>query len=632
MKKNSDIIIRVADKGGGIVVQNRADYIGEAVRLLSDHNTYEVLSQDPLPQYKIELQELINKAFNSKIINKSEKLFFLNNYFKTPYFYHTPKIHKNPVCPPGRPIVAAMESITSSLSQYVDLHLQPIVTSLPAYIRDSTQVLEILQNYRWEPNYLWLSLDVCSLYTSIPHEGGLKAVEHFLSGAEYLNPDQSGFISACTQFALERNYFEFQGKHYRQISGTAMGAHFAPCYANLFMGFWEKFHIWMQNPFAQHLVYYGRYIDDVIVIWDGSADRAVDFVNYCNTNPYGIRFTHVLDAKSLVFLDLELTWNEEGAITSKTHFKETAGNSYLHWKSCHLPKWKENIPYSQFCRLRRNCTDTEQYLLQAKILEKKFMEKGYAVQHIQKARDRYIEGCSSKAAVENGAPREVMFITKFNNQHWAIKRALQKHWPILQQDAALGRVLPKKPKVVFRRASNVKSLVAPSKIKSMKCHNRASNIPVLFNMVGFNKCKQSRCKACAFMQHGKSSFTSVAGHTYNIKQFISCGTQFVVYGLRCPCGLIYVGRTVRAMRTRFGEHRRFIEQKKDKHSVPRHFCKAHGGDTAGLELFGIEAISMTLPEGERFAILCKQETFWIFTLGSMSPGGLNEELEVNTII
>lgn len=84
----------------------------------------------------------------------------------------------------------------------------------------------------------------------------------------------------------------------------------------------------------------------------------IEFVTYCNSNSFGIKFTHVVDAKSLVFLDLELAWHMDGNITSKTHFKETAGNSYCHWDSCHHPKWKENTPYSQFFRLLRNCSST----------------------------------------------------------------------------------------------------------------------------------------------------------------------------------------------------------------------------------------------------------------------------------
>lgn len=138
--------------------------------------------------------------------------------------------------------------------------------------------------------------------------------------------------------------------------------------------------------------------------------------------------------------------------------------------------------------------------------------------------------------------------------------------------------------------------------------------------------------ACLFIKHRQKEFKDSNGKQIQINSFIMSGAQYVVYTLRCPCGLRYVGRTIRTMRTRFGEHRRFIEKVVTKHSVPRYFSTHHNESTSCLELFGIEAISMQLPEGEKFSQICKRETFWIFNLNSMSPGGLNEELEDITII
>lgn len=92
------------------------EYLKEAYRLLSDNATYEILQNDPLPEYKVELTELMNQAFAQGLIQKSKKQFFLMNYIKTPYFYHTPNVHKDPVCPPGRPMVASLDGITSRVS------------------------------------------------------------------------------------------------------------------------------------------------------------------------------------------------------------------------------------------------------------------------------------------------------------------------------------------------------------------------------------------------------------------------------------------------------------------------------------------------------------------------------------
>lgn len=58
---------------------------------------------------------------------------------------------------------------------------------------------------------MWASLDVNSLYTSIPHEIGLRAIAHFLSSDPLLNPGQAEFILEATEFCLTHNYFEFDG-------------------------------------------------------------------------------------------------------------------------------------------------------------------------------------------------------------------------------------------------------------------------------------------------------------------------------------------------------------------------------------------------------------------------------------
>lgn len=97
-----------------------------------------------------------------------------------------------------------------------------------------------------------------------------------------------------------------------------MGANFAPSYVNLAMGFWENLHILLNNPFSRNIVFFGRYIDDVIIIWDGSFDVINQFVHYCNNNQYGLSFTFVTDPNTLPFLDLKLRHDERtSTIVSK---------------------------------------------------------------------------------------------------------------------------------------------------------------------------------------------------------------------------------------------------------------------------------------------------------------------------
>lgn len=123
----ADIIIKSANKGGGIVLQNRGDYnITEAERLLSDRATNSKLKKDPTSDFAHKVDILVKLAFDKGIIYKIEASFFRKNFYQIP-FYHLPKIHKNSTSPPCRPIVATIDSVTTGFSQYIDQYLQPLV-------------------------------------------------------------------------------------------------------------------------------------------------------------------------------------------------------------------------------------------------------------------------------------------------------------------------------------------------------------------------------------------------------------------------------------------------------------------------------------------------------------------------
>lgn len=89
-----------------------------------------------------------------------------------------------------------------------------------------------------------------------------------------------------------------------------MGANFVPSNANLTMGYWKLQHITHNNPFTIKVIYFGRYIDDIVIIWDGTRESMESIVQYCNNNPLGLSCTHVMHPDKLAFLDIELYHSE----------------------------------------------------------------------------------------------------------------------------------------------------------------------------------------------------------------------------------------------------------------------------------------------------------------------------------
>lgn len=72
LKQNQDVIIRRADKGGSLVIQNKDEYIAEARRLLGDTDTYTKLMKDPTVEYTKELKTLLSEALLEEVLTKKE--------------------------------------------------------------------------------------------------------------------------------------------------------------------------------------------------------------------------------------------------------------------------------------------------------------------------------------------------------------------------------------------------------------------------------------------------------------------------------------------------------------------------------------------------------------------------------
>ena len=115
------------------------------------------------------------------------------------------------------------------------------------------------------------------------------------------------------------NIFEFGDTAWRQRNGTAMGTSCAVNYAFLYVGLLEILEI--LPDFKPWLLYYGRYIDDGIGLWNttkaGSNRAWQDFQN--RLNKWGdLRWTNTGHVDTLNFLDLTITISKGNKLKFKT--------------------------------------------------------------------------------------------------------------------------------------------------------------------------------------------------------------------------------------------------------------------------------------------------------------------------
>ena len=165
-------------------------------------------------------------------MKKKTKKYQTPDHSRTARFYVLPKIHKPGN--PGRPIVSLKGAPTENILCSVDCSLQPPATSLPSYIRDTSDFINRLRRLpQPPPESLMVTLDVSSLYTDIPHEEGIKTCEEFLNQQELLVPSIADLCHPV-RLILTMNCFLFNENHYLQVHGTAMGTpvwhHHTPTY------------------------------------------------------------------------------------------------------------------------------------------------------------------------------------------------------------------------------------------------------------------------------------------------------------------------------------------------------------------------------------------------------------------
>ena len=199
LSADNSIVINRADKANAIVIQNHVDY---ALEGLKHPAVYRKLPYDTTSDVEMGVINFINRMYRDGLINKEMADFaHPTKSVRTArvYFLKKKKTHKNPM---GiRRIVSSVDTATENLSQLVDIWLQPIMRQLPS-------------------------------------EGIDCAVSALDLTYQDLPPPQ--VIGNMINVILSNNVFEFEGQHYLQIQGCAMGTRCAPAYASIFMGHVEK--------------------------------------------------------------------------------------------------------------------------------------------------------------------------------------------------------------------------------------------------------------------------------------------------------------------------------------------------------------------------------------------------------
>ena len=371
LKKNQDIVIKPADKGGAIVIMNKDDYIKEGIRQLSNTNHYKKL-EEPEKTIKMfikDVKDSLDRAYLKEQITEDLHKILVRTHPRTSNLYLLPKIHK--ANNPGRPIINSIGSLTETLSAFIDEILRKYSKLAKSFVKDTSHFLHLTKDIKVEESELLVAVDVMALYTNIPHKDGIDRVTAFIRK----NGASEQEIELCEIFLrhiLQKNYFEFNNKTYLQISGTAMGTRCAPNYAIIFVAEIEEF---LQSQIKTPRIWL-RFIDDIFMIWNHSREELDIFTNNLNKFHPSIKFTKETSEFGLPFLDTFI-YKEDQQLKTRVYHKPTDNKQYLLYTSCHPKQHKDAKPYGLLVRAKRICSKNEEFISEARSIIKILRTRKY---------------------------------------------------------------------------------------------------------------------------------------------------------------------------------------------------------------------------------------------------------------
>ena len=609
------IRITTADKGGAVVVLNTDAYIKEADRQLQDTTKYMPLNKDPTSKIAETSNDLVNALLAKSHINNTTYNWALLNPQDTRchQFYLLPKIHKSLQNPPGRPIISGVGGPTENLSKLVDHWLQPSVCRLPSHIKDTTDMLQIINKWNIEhgpfpKNTKLVTIDVVNLYGSIPHDEMLDAIRFYLNTTPPTGRPPTNTILTVAEHVLTNNTFSFEGQTYKQIQGTAMGTPMAPAAANLFMGHLET-KLLETSPVPVKDTFWKRFIDDVFLLWTDSSDNLTIFLEFLNTFHPHIKFTSSNSINLIPFLDINIHLTD-GYLQTDLYTKPTDAHAYLHNSSCHPRHTLQNMPFSQFLRLRRLCSEDTNYKRRCTDMELWFLQRGHKKSTIQQARNKADQIQRTQALTytnKNKLMRTPFIITHHPNNPPIREWLSGLHKTVLHSSNRMKKAVPEPPVVGERNSKNIRSLLMPSVLPT-PCDTDP----------GCYKCTKT-CTVCANHLTECKTFTSMqTKQTFTIRHTLSCETENVIYILYCDmCDKCqYVGETKNKLKTRFYQHRSNIN-KNTGTLVTKHF------NSPGHSLNNMKCIAIEQVFKDDLKKRLSRETFWIDKLKTLTPFGLN---------
>ena len=372
---NPNIVITKPDKGSGIVVLDRNDYISKMMLVLSDTSKFKSLGPASEFDFTAKIEGAFQRRLRRLLKDKSIPLTVYNEIRPTgsqrPKLYGLPKTHK-PNCP-LRPILSMIGSPQHKLAKYLTSILTPVSDRFSKYtVKDSFSFVELIKSIPSSSNIHMCSYDIKSLFTNIPLMEVTNICLDHLYHSDITPPNiPEEVCRELLTMATVNVEFSFNNHMYRQVDGVAMGSSLGPILANIFVGYHEE---QLFKSYTKPMLYV-RYVDDIFTFLSEPKQADVLLKSLSDLHP-SLAFTKEEEKeKCLPFLDV-MVERANNSFVMSVYRKPTFDGQYIPWDSFCPMKRKTNLISCLVNRALKICSPS-QLDNEMKIISSIFLNLGY---------------------------------------------------------------------------------------------------------------------------------------------------------------------------------------------------------------------------------------------------------------
>ena len=343
LKKLEHVIITKPDKGTGVVLMDRDDYIRKMSVILDDKSKFlalgPVTTHDNTEKTERKLIARLRQLVKEKKLPSEVQAAIRPTGSMRPRMYGLPKTHKPGT--PLRPILAMIGSCQHNIAKWLAKALEPVLDHYSEFcIKDSFSFVTMLRDsdVNHESNVM-CSFDIKSLFTNVPLNEVIDlCMETLYEKDTTVYEIQRETMRELLVFATTNVEFSFNDVAYQQTDGVAMGSPLGPILANIFVGAMEK----RLYEITKRPNIYVRYMDDIFAVFDSDHERD-SFLIALNSLHSSLKFTveHEIDRK-LPFLDVLVCRTPSKFMTS-IYRKQTFTGNYIRWSSFCTKRRKLNL-------------------------------------------------------------------------------------------------------------------------------------------------------------------------------------------------------------------------------------------------------------------------------------------------